>query len=149
MEEKNQIRPHIAPTVGRVVWYWPGGADEKDTMDYDGEQPMRADICYVNDDGTVNLSVNDCVGVPFTRRDIVLYQGDHLGCSLQRPFATWMPYQKGQAAKTEAADAKAQEGNDLSAERERLHLELLREQVRELRLQNNALEIMNAKPRRF
>ena len=120
----------IVPTVGRVVWYWPGESDEKrDEMDWDGGQPLRADICYVNDDGSVNLSVNDCVGRQFTRCDVLLHQGDADGCSLPRPFATWMPYQKSQASKAEANE-KAPRADDLD-------VEMKREQVRALALQND------------
>lgn len=149
MEEQKQVHPHIVPTVGRVVWYWStlDGADDCDFSD--PRQPMRADICHVNHDGTVNLSVNDHFCTPRAMRGITLHQGDAAGCSLPRPFATWMPYQNGHAAKSDQLKADlldlcqtaleaAQEA--LEDETNRLQLDMLREQVRQIRLQNDAFE---------
>ena len=143
MEEQKQVHPHIPPSVGRVVWFW----DQVATGD-EPEQPMRADICHVNADGSINLSVNDHIGKQFTYLQCALHQGDAAGCSLPRPFATWMPYQKGQAAKSDqlkdlldmrqTALEAAQEA--LEDETNRLQLDMLREQVRQIRLQNDAFE---------
>ena len=57
----------IKPTIGRLVWYWPGGVQDT-ALCFEGNQPKAA-------------------------------------C-----FAEWMPYQKGQAAKTEALEAKIEKG---------------------------------------
>lgn len=98
--------PVILPTVGRVVWYWPDGDEiHRDTGRLnlrDIEQPFRADVCHVNADGTINISGNDHDGYAFVRRNVTLLQGDHEGTSLPRPFCSWMPYQRGQAAKADA-----------------------------------------------
>lgn len=139
--------PYIAPTVGRVVWFWDHASDGDD-------HPMRADICFVNEDGTVNLSVNDHDGNAFPYRRCELHQGDAEGCSLPRPFATWMPFQRGQASKNDQLRADlmdlrqtaleaAQEA--LEDERTKLQTDMLREQVRQLRLQNDAQEMANGK----
>lgn len=82
----------IKPTVGRVVWYWLAHGSPQ-------RQPHAAIVAGVKSDSVVNLSVFDyegnqrgCVDVP------LIQEGD------ERPtthFCEWMPYQKGQAAKTE------------------------------------------------
>lgn len=90
----------IKPTVGRVVWYRPfldPGAVES--------EPLAAMIAHVGSDRLVNLAVFDAVGASNSRKGVPLLQdGD------PRPhgggFAEWMPYQKGQAAKTEAVEAQ-------------------------------------------
>lgn len=95
----------IQPTIGRVVWYWPaqnaGGWSE---MAWDGQQPMAATIAYVHNDTCVNLSVVDHDGKSHDVTSVTLLQAE----DAQRPeggFCEWMPFQKGQAAKTEAAEA--------------------------------------------
>ena len=92
----------IDPTVGRVVWFWP---DASEHITARVGEPLRADICAVNSDGTVNLSVNDVRGVQTTRLNVMLVQPDEP--KPEHSFCAWMPYQKGQAAKTEALEAAA------------------------------------------
>jgi hypothetical protein len=92
----------IEPTVGRIVWYWP---DASEHINYRLGEPLRADICAVNSDGTVNLSVNDVRGCQTPRACVTLVQPDEP--KPEHSFCAWMPYQKGQAAKTEALEAAA------------------------------------------
>ena len=92
----------IKPTVGRVVWYHPGPQE-----DHHGET-LAAHIAHVWSDTCVNLMVIDPNGNPFNRTSVFLYQGDTDRPSSQ--YAEWMPYQKGQAAKTEALEAKVAGG---------------------------------------
>lgn len=90
----------ITPTVGRVVWYWPTGRVEG--------QPQVALIAHVWSDTCVNLAIFDDNGVPYPKppTSVLLVQDGN-----ERPngghFCEWMPYQKGQAAKTEALEAAA------------------------------------------
>lgn len=80
----------IKPTVGRVVWYWPGFLPMP-------TQPLAAIVAYVHSDTLVNLAVFDANGVPSSQTSVHLWQGEG-----QRPtnfFCEWMPYQIGQAAK--------------------------------------------------
>lgn len=98
----------IKPTVGRVVWYYPGPNDPKP----EGNPPAPLDgklaamITHVWSDHGVNLVVFDVNGGSFGRTSVPLLQDsmpettDKLGC------CEWMPYQKGQAAKTEALEQK-------------------------------------------
>lgn len=87
----------IKPTVGRVVWYWPGPTDS--IVGNDGSQPLAAMIAHVWSDTCVNLAVFDGNGVGFNRTSVLLLQEDSPRPSTN--FAEWMPYQKGQAARTE------------------------------------------------
>jgi hypothetical protein len=93
----------ITPTVGRVVWFAPARGDT--AMTFGVDQPCAALVAYVWNDRMVNLAVFDHNGAFHARTSVPLLQDDDA-----KPeggyFATWMPYQKGQAAKTEAAEAK-------------------------------------------
>jgi hypothetical protein len=91
---------YIQPTPGRVVLFW---SRRDDNIAKLPGQPLAAIISGVlTTVGKVNLSVFDAKGVPHGYENITLIQeGD------ARPdgdFAEWMLYQKGQAAKTEAAE---------------------------------------------
>lgn len=92
----------IKPTIGRVVWFTPA---KDDPAQYDKKQPLAALVVYVHSDRMVNLAVFDQNGqMTHGRTSVPLHQdGD------ERPagyFAEWMPYQKGQAAKTEALESQ-------------------------------------------
>lgn len=87
----------IRPTIGRVVWFHPSGSNP-------ASQPNAALIAYVHSDTMVNLAAFDANGVPSSHTSVPLYQG---GPEEERPasyYAEWMPYQQGQAAKTEALE---------------------------------------------
>lgn len=93
----------IRPTIGRVVWYWPT-ADES-------EQPFDAHVCYVWSETNINVGGFDANGNPFAATSVQLIQGDEIPTSRH---CRWMPFQKGQAARTEAAEAQvadAQKGS--------------------------------------
>ncbi|MFV3090164.1 hypothetical protein ACNJYG_06665 [Pseudomonas sp. GW6] len=98
----------IKPTVGRVLHFIPTAeyAASRSMVFSDPSQPLAATIVYVHSDTMVNLVVMDQVGVPFDVRSVPLAQGDTLaGGSF---YAQWMPYQKGQAAKTESLETALQ-----------------------------------------
>lgn len=88
----------IKPTVGRIVWYYPENGGRK--------RPRAAMIVDVHSDRLVNIALWNDVGVPDSDppRSVRLLQDDD-----ERPlgrFCEWMPYQKGQAAKTEALEER-------------------------------------------
>jgi hypothetical protein len=93
----------IRPTVGRVVWYWPAAIKGKDDR-----QPKAAIIAFVHSDEEVNLAVFDSDGETYPQEHVVLWHGE--GETPNRPHAEWMPYQKGQAAKTEELERTVREG---------------------------------------
>lgn len=90
----------IPPTIGRIVLYHPAFAPDSGA----NERTFPAIVCHVWSDTCVNLAVFDSNGVPSSQTSVFLYQGDG-----ERPasqYAEWIPYQLGQAARTEAAEAK-------------------------------------------
>jgi hypothetical protein len=83
----------IKPTIGRVVWFhseeWP-------------EQQLAAIVCFVNSDYNVNLGVFNNRGETFGVQNVPLIQ-ENTEKPVQGFYCEWMPYQLGQAAKTEEA----------------------------------------------
>lgn len=85
----------IKPSVGRVALFYP--ADRTPN-----EQPLPAIVAAVWGDRCVNLAIFGRNGVPMSHppTSVTLVQPDDPtptgGC-----YCTWMPYQVGQAAKTE------------------------------------------------
>jgi len=82
----------IKPTIGRVVWL----KDSKIS-----NQMMPALICYVWGDAMVNLAAHDDEGKNFAKTSVPLFSGDAEECP--EGECCWMPYQKQQAEKAEAA----------------------------------------------
>lgn len=88
----------IKPTIGRVVWFWVGAEAP------DQKQPYAALVAHVHSDSMVNLAVFDGNGCAFNKTSVPLVQEGELAPSGM--YCEWMPYQRGQAAKTEALEAK-------------------------------------------
>jgi hypothetical protein len=99
----------IKPSVGRVVWYRPGQYDfVLHTRWNEGTSrkevgPLAAIITGVVNDHCVHLAGFDFYGYAWSRQNVYLWHGD-CGVEQDSPYAEWMPYQKGQAAKTDAAE---------------------------------------------
>ena len=86
----------IIPTIGRVVWV----IRPFETLDI--KQPEVGLVTYVHGDGRyINVAGFNSNGDPFKLTSLWLVQDDEAKPE-GVPFACWMPYQKGQAAKTEA-----------------------------------------------
>jgi len=103
----------IQPTVGRVVLFYPGIARQQQgsMMAVFGQQPMAATVAFVYNEREVNLSVTDHAGKQWPAVGVRLLQdNDVLSTDIQH--CTWMPYQKGQAAKTEELEGKLSTGGD-------------------------------------
>jgi hypothetical protein len=91
----------IKPTIGRVVWYHPASGEPVT------DQPQAALVTYVWSDICVNLAVFDADGVASNQTSVLLWDS---GSDIERPsqrYCEWMPYQQGQAAKTEALEKEA------------------------------------------
>jgi len=88
----------IKPTVGRVVWFHPAAASP---------ETLAAIVTRVWSDGTVNLVVFSADGGSYGEHLVHLCQDDEYGNPGGGSWAEWMPYQKGQAAKTDALEALA------------------------------------------
>jgi hypothetical protein len=93
----------ITPTVGRVVWF-----QQMTPGVFPGSEKTRAAIiAHVHNDRLVNLCVIDANGATLSRTSVQLVQeGDELPVTMH---CTWMPYQLGQSAKTEALEKKLAE----------------------------------------
>jgi len=90
----------IKPTVGRKVWYRP--AVEVDAgMVRNGDDPLDATVVAVHSDKMVNLSIFDANGTQHVRNSVELVQ-DGVQPPSDIGYCEWMPYQIGQAAKSEA-----------------------------------------------
>lgn len=86
----------IPPTVGRIVWYYPGPLRH---VAFQPDKPLMATICGVNEDtGRINVGGFDFVGQPYSALNVTLVQeGESIDPGAEH--CRWMPYQVGQAAK--------------------------------------------------
>lgn len=95
----------IKPSNGRVVWFTP--SSQNGAANFASGSQLAAIVAHVHTDRCVNLAVFDANGVSHSRCSVPLLQDDD-----PRPehgyFAEWMPFQLGQAKKTEAAEAQMQ-----------------------------------------
>lgn len=94
----------IQPTVGRVVLFTPSITPEPGFEHHDRTKPLAAMVTHVWNDRMVNLVVFDSNGNAFGKTSVQLLQDDDLKPEYGY-FCAWMPYQVGQAAKAEAAEA--------------------------------------------
>lgn len=92
----------IQPTVGRVVWYHPRNTDPLGDEANHPNRRYAAIVTQVWGDCCVNLAIFDPNGTPFARTSVVLVHDTPTNPGQ----CEWMPYQKGQAAKTEALEKK-------------------------------------------
>lgn len=83
----------IVPTIGRVVWYWPG---KSEPIAQGGDQALAALVAHVWSDRCINIAGFDANGNHFARTSVLLVQDGAPRPSAQ--FAEWMPYQKQVAA---------------------------------------------------
>lgn len=95
----------ITPTVGRIVLYRNRQVTEA-MIELRPDDPMPAMIVFCHSDRLVNLSVFLPNGTVIGAHCVPLLQADdpHV-FDKAAPYCTWMPYQLGQAARTEAAEA--------------------------------------------
>lgn len=90
--------PIIEPTVGRKVWFFPNGCQFHSTPKCIREDiPMDADVVYVWGDRMVNLCVKDHIGQVHAFTSVPLVQPGDDTPEPGNAYATWMPYQVGQA----------------------------------------------------
>ena len=92
----------IVPTVGRMIWAI------RPLESVDIRQPEAAQIIYVHDDRLINVTGFNAHGERFTLMSLPLVQDDEP--KPEGNFAVWMPYQKEQAAKTEAQVSRPKKG---------------------------------------
>lgn len=85
----------IKPTIGRVVWFYRAGLQQKS----EGIQPMSAQIAYVHTDSMINIGYFDHNGMACAYTSVPLVQDGEAPPEGSFPFCEWMPYQIGQAKK--------------------------------------------------
>lgn len=85
----------IMPTNGRVLWYYAPGVPIE-------AEPEAAIVAKVHSDICVNLTVFGHDGTPRPERSVLLVQGEPDRAPITGGWCRWMPYQMGQAARTEA-----------------------------------------------
>ena len=101
----------IPPSHGRIVWYTPSripgdhGTDSV-MVHHDKLKPLAAMVVHVWSDRMVNLVVFDSNGGQHQRTSVDLLQDEDPAPASGR-FCAWMPYQLGQAARSEAASKLA------------------------------------------
>jgi hypothetical protein len=96
----------IKPSVGRIVWYRPAQYLDIGKMAiHDWREPLAAMVVWVWSESCVNLDVVDHNGAHHKRSSVTLHQNDGYPCDAS-PFCEWMPFQKGQAAKTDELEHK-------------------------------------------
>lgn len=107
----------ITPTPGRVVWFYPA---EHDGIGRLGGQPLAAIVAGVHNDRLVNLAVFDAYGNTQQRSNVPLVQPSDANRPAGGAWAEWMPYQIGQAAKTqeplEQASSDSETGDSTAGE---------------------------------
>ena len=101
----------IPPSHGRIVGYTPArksGDFDSDgqVTQHDKQKPLAAMVVHVWSDRMVNLVVFDSNGGQHQRTSVDLLQDEDPAPASGR-FCAWMPYQLGQAARSEAASKLA------------------------------------------
>jgi len=89
----------IKPTVGRVVLL------RRPHDAIDPSQPEAALVTYVHNDREINIGAFLQSGHVFHLQHVQLLQDEDVAPTDGTPYCEWMPYQKGQAAKAEQAEA--------------------------------------------
>jgi hypothetical protein len=93
----------IVPTVGRVVLFHPGAGF---TGVAAGKGiPLPAMVARVWSDTCINVGGFDANGIPFSATSVLLIQDDN-PVPTGGHYCTWMPFQIGQAQKTQALEAE-------------------------------------------
>lgn len=93
----------ISPTVGRIVLYVP--REDKYAFGHCllAGKPHAAIVTAVHGERCVNLAVFDANGKTFPATSVALRQPEDESPKYG-DYCEWMPFQVGQAAKTEAAE---------------------------------------------
>ncbi len=96
----------IKPTVGRVVLFRP--PSNESNSNFAPTPTCAALVAYVHSDDMVNLAVFDTNGVHFSYYTSVPLVQEEEPKPQNGRYCEWMPYQLGQATKTEQAESVAE-----------------------------------------
>lgn len=102
----------IIPTVGRIVYFTPAAVDDQSVIPDWQSGVCAALVTAVHNDNCVNLAVFDVSGNQYARCSVCHVSTVTADDDVKK-YDTWdwMPYQKGQAAKTEALEQKLCSGS--------------------------------------
>ena len=83
------------PTVGRIVYYWPGKVEAEQGWALSKGKPLAAVVCGITHNGDLILNVMDFVGISRSRIGVKFVTSlDNLQSDdTAEGYATWMPYQ--------------------------------------------------------
>lgn len=107
----------IIPTVGRVVYFTPAAVDDQSIIPDWQSGVCAALVTAVHNQNCVNLTVFDASGNQYARCSICHVSTVSADDDVKK-YDTWdwMPYQKGQAAKTEELEQKLVSGSAVCGE---------------------------------
>lgn len=89
----------ITPTAGRILWHF--DRDDRDTP----REPRAAIVARVWTASMVNVLLIQKDGTTQPVTSVPIFEDEEAAMAAGVPFwCEWMPYQKGQAAKTEALE---------------------------------------------
>lgn len=89
------------PTVGRRVWYWPTDDEARADMHWcSRDQPFDAGVVWVTPSGNAHLEITDHMGRKHFKRNVKVHNFEHREAAPGGGYATWMPYQQAQHAKS-------------------------------------------------
>ena len=91
----------IQPTVGRVVHFYVTDSKYDFGFNFLAGKPHAALVTYVHGDRMVNLVAFDANGKTYPFTSVALRQPGDPEPMAHSYWCEWMPYQKGQAQKTE------------------------------------------------
>src|SRR5687768_11982283 len=94
----------IKPTVGRIVLFHPAPLYAEEGIPTITSAPLAALVVHVHGDGLLILTVFDSMGGTHARTYVTLIQAGE--DAPEGEYCEWMPYQLGQAAKTEELQKK-------------------------------------------
>lgn len=89
----------IPPTLGRVLWYYPG---RDDIFPSDDDGRCAALLVKVNNPHSVNLAVFDALGKTHPRMHVPLVQAGEPAPGVA--YCSWSDWQISQVARNEAAE---------------------------------------------
>lgn len=97
------MKGDIKPVPGRMIHFYPA-ASSSFNEGREG-QPLAAVVAHVNPDQTVNLCAFSVTGTPIAVQSVRVVQASDDFKDDGSQYARWMPYQVGQAQKTEELSA--------------------------------------------
>lgn len=83
-------------TIGRKLWYWSPSTEAQGVTNLDDGQAFDASVVFVHENGNVNVTFYDHIGVIQADTDVVVHDPEEKDQHniADEAYCTWMPYQK-------------------------------------------------------